>query len=113
MKPRIEYCTRFHYRDMEIWRHKKKSDKNNKKSKILNLPGQIGEIRMNRAIGRMSRIFAHGRVDRGSLPVWVITKTQKLVPGAALFNTQHYKLRIKGKMDQSREWSSALPYTSV
>ena len=26
-----------------------------------------------------------------------------------LFNTQHYKVRIKGKVEQSREWSSALP----
>ena len=29
---------------------------------------------------------------------------------AALLNTQHYKVRIKGKVGQSREWSSALPY---
>ena len=27
--------------------------------------------------------------------------------------TQHYKVRIKGKVEQSREMSSALPYTSV
>ena len=36
-----------------------------------------------------------------------------MVLGAALLNTQHYKVRIKGKMEQSREWSSALPYTLV
>ena len=29
-----------------------------------------------------------------------------------LLNTQYYKVRIKGKMEQSRE-SSALPYTLV
>ena len=34
-------------------------------------------------------------------------------PGAALLNTQHYKVRIKGKVEQLREWSRALPYTSV
>ena len=28
-----------------------------------------------------------------------------------LLNTQHDKVRIKGKVEQSREWSSALPYT--
>ena len=28
-----------------------------------------------------------------------------------LLNTQHYKVRFKGKVEQSREWSSALPYT--
>ena len=31
----------------------------------------------------------------------------------ALLNTQHYKEMIKGKVEQSKEWSSALPYTSV
>ena len=36
-----------------------------------------------------------------------------MVPDAALLNTQHYKVRIQGKLEQSREWSSALPYTSV
>ena len=31
----------------------------------------------------------------------------------ALLNTQQYEVRIKGKVEQSREWSSALPDTSV
>ena len=26
---------------------------------------------------------------------------------------QYYKVRIKGKLEQSREWSSALPYILV
>ena len=39
--------------------------------------------------------------------------TQKMVLDAALFSAQHYKVRIKGKVGQSWEWSSALPYTSV
>ena len=30
-----------------------------------------------------------------------------------LLNTQHYKVRIKGKAEQSREKSSALSYTVV
>ena len=30
-----------------------------------------------------------------------------------LLNTQHYKVRFKGKVEQSWEWSSALPYTLV
>ena len=51
--------------------------------------------------------------DRGSIPGQVIPKTQKMVLDAALLNTQHYKVRIKGKVEQSREWSSALPYTLV
>ena len=31
----------------------------------------------------------------------------------SLVNTQHYKVQIKGKVEQSRERSSALPYTSM
>ena len=30
-----------------------------------------------------------------------------------LLNTQHYKLHLKGKVEQFRERGSALPYTSV
>ena len=63
----------------------------------------------HRAICRMSRVFVNGPGDWGSIPVRVIPKIQKIVLDAALFNTQHYKVRIKGKVEQSREWSSALP----
>ena len=31
----------------------------------------------------------------------------------SLLNTQQYKVRIKGKVEQSCERSNALPYTSV
>ena len=61
----------------------------------------------------MSRVFANGSRDWGSIPSRVIPKTQKMVFDAALLNTQHYKVRIKGKVEQSRERSHALPYTSV
>ena len=36
-----------------------------------------------------------------------------MVFDAILLSTQHYKVRIKDKVEQSREWSSALLYTSV
>ena len=36
-----------------------------------------------------------------------------MVLDAALLNTQHYKVRIKGKVEQSREWINALFYTSM
>ena len=36
-----------------------------------------------------------------------------MVFDAALLNTQPYEERIKGKMEQSREWSSVLPYVLV
>ena len=61
----------------------------------------------------MVKVFANGPVDMGSIPGWVIPKTKKIVLDATLLNTQHYKVRIKGKLEQSRERSSALPYTSV
>ena len=61
----------------------------------------------------MSIVFANGQGDQGSIPVSVIPKTQKMVLDAALLNTQHYKVRIKDKVEQSREWRSTLPYTSV
>ena len=38
---------------------------------------------------------------------------KKMVFDAALLNTQHYKIGIKGKVDQSKERCSALPYTSM
>ena len=59
----------------------------------------------------MSRVFVYGPGDWGSMPGWVIPKTQKMVLDAALLNTQHYKVHIKGKVEQSREKSGALPYT--
>ena len=38
---------------------------------------------------------------------------KKTVLDYSLLNTQHYKVWIKGKVKQSRERSSTLPYTSV
>ena len=56
-------------------------------------------------------MFANGSGDQGSIPGPVIPKIQKMVIDAALFRTQYYKVRIKGKVEQSSEWSSPLPYT--
>ena len=36
-----------------------------------------------------------------------------MVLDTSLLNTQQYKVRIKGKVEQYRETSSVLPYTSV
>ena len=36
-----------------------------------------------------------------------------MVLDAALLKTQYYKVRIKGKVEQSREWNTTLPYTSL
>ena len=61
----------------------------------------------------MSTVFANGPENQGSIPRRGTTKTQKMVADTALLNTQYYKVRIKGKVDQSKEWSCTLPYTTV
>ena len=59
-------------------------------------------------IGQVGRVFTNG-----SIPGRVIPKTLKMILDASLLNTHQYKVRIKGKVEQSRERSSTLPYTSV
>ena len=63
--------------------------------------------------GPAVRVFANGPGDLGSIPGRVIPKTLKMELDTTLLNTQHYKVRFKGKVEQSWEWSSALPYTLV
>ena len=53
-------------------------------------------------IGLAVRVFANG-------PGRVIPKTQKMVLDASLLNTQHYKVWIKGKVEQSREGVAPSP----
>ena len=60
--------------------------------------------------GLVGRVFAN---RPGSIPGRVIPKTIKKVLDTSLLNTQQYNVRIKGKVKQSRERSSVLPYTSV
>ena len=61
----------------------------------------------------MGRVFANGPGDQGSILGWVIPKTYKMVFDISLLNTQHDKVRIKGKVEKFRERSSAFPYTLV
>ena len=63
--------------------------------------------------GFMLLVFANGPGDVGSIPGRVKLKSQKMVLGTSWLNSQHYKVRIKGKVEQSRETSSALSYTLV
>ena len=51
--------------------------------------------------------------DLSSIPGCVIPKTLKMVLDTSLFNIQQFKVHIEGKVEQSREKSSALPVTSV
>ena len=55
----------------------------------------------------MIRVFANSLGDRSSIPGRVIPKTQKILPYLG------YKVRIKDKVEQPREWISALSYTSM
>ena len=57
----------------------------------------------------IGRVFANSPGDMGSIPGRVILKILKMVLDTSLLNTQYYKVRIKGKVEQSRERSNALP----
>ena len=61
----------------------------------------------------MGRVFANDPGDLGSVPGRIIPKTLKIVVDTSLLNTQQYKVCIEGKVEQSRERSSAHSYTSV
>ena len=73
----------------------------------------IKYIYTNRLIGLVGRVFANGLGDPCSIPVQVIPKTLKMVLDTSMLNTKQYKVRIEGKVEQSRERSSALPYNLV
>ena len=64
-------------------------------------------------IGLVARVFANGPRDKSSIPGLVIPKTFKMILDTSLLNTQQYTVRIKGKVEQSRERSNVLPYTLV
>ena len=65
------------------------------------------------SLGPVGRVFANDPGDLGSIPGYVIPKTLKMVLDISLLNTQKYKVRIEGKVEQSRERSSAFPYTAL
>ena len=64
-------------------------------------------------IGLVGKVVANGPGDRGSIAVRVIPKTLKRVLVTSVLKTQHYMVRIHGKVEQPRERSSALTYASV
>ena len=66
-----------------------------------------------RESGLGGRVFVNDPGDLGSIPGGFILNTLKMVLDTSLLNTQQYKGRIEGKVEQSRERSSALPYTSM
>ena len=60
-------------------------------------------------IGIIIWMFIKGPGDRVSIPDRVIRKTQKMVIDAALLNTQHQKVRIKGKWSSSGKGVTSSP----
>ncbi len=56
----------------------------------------------------VGRVFANGPDDLGSITGLVIPKSLKIVLDTSFLNTQQYKVRIKGKVEESREMSYAL-----
>ena len=64
-------------------------------------------------IGLMCRVFANGPRDLGSIRGRVIPKTLNMLLDTSLLNTLQHKLRIKGKVEQFKERSNALPYSLV
>ena len=64
-------------------------------------------------IGMMVSVFAYCQGGLGSTPGRVIPKTLKMVLDTYLLNTQQYKVRIKGKLEQSRKNINALLYFLV
>ena len=61
---------------------------------------------------QIGKVFANGPGDQGSIPGRIIPNTQMVI-NTSLLNTQHYEVRIKGKVKQSKERSIAFPNTSV
>ena len=75
-------------------------EREREREKVMSSLGRfIGAVKPD--IGIMVRVFANGPGDLGSITGRVIPKTQKMVLDASLFNTQHYKVLIKDKVDQS------------
>ena len=64
-------------------------------------------------IGLVGRVFDNALEDLGSIPDHVIPKTLKMLLDISLLDTQQYKVRIKRKVEKSRERRSAFPYISV
>ena len=63
-------------------------------------------------------VFANSLEDQDLITGRVIPKTQKIILDAALLNTEHYKVGIKGKVEQSRvvaneKGACGLPLTTV
>ena len=62
------------------------------------------------SIGQVGRVITNDSEDWGSIPGLVIPK---MVHGKSFLYTKHFKVRIKSKVEQSRERSHVLSNISV
>ena len=69
----------------------------------------IFSVMRNCFFNELSRMFINGPGDRDSIPDQLILKTQKMVLDTSLLNTQHYKVRIKSKLEQSKNGAAPFP----
>ena len=84
-------------------------EENDNMMPFLDVLGEKGHSSFITSIYRL----ANSPGDRGSIPSRVIPKTLKMVLDTSFLHTQQYKVRIKGKVEQSWERSSTLPYALV
>ena len=68
---------------------------------------------VNWLISLVGRVYANGPGYLGSVPSHIISKTLKMVLDTSLLNTQQYKVRVKGKVEQSREKSSTRSVVAI
>ena len=61
----------------------------------------------------MGGVFANGLGDLGSISGKVRPSNFKMVLDTFLLNTQQYKVGVKSEVEQSREKSNALRFTSM
>ena len=70
-------------------------------------------VRKSEILSQWVECIANGPEDQGSILGRVIPKTLKMVLDISMLNTQQYKVRIKGKVELSREKSSSLGVVAI
>ena len=77
-------------------------------------PGPLAKTLPTRPMSWYGWSFRPGTGDLGSIPGRVMPKAQKMVLDASMFNTQHYKVLIKGSgAIQGKEYHSFLHLSVV
>ena len=80
---------------------------------VLTLINKWTSYTLRPACWHCGRVLTNGPGDRGSISCRVIPKTPNMELDTSLLNTQHYKVRFKGNVEQWKERISPFFYTSV